>query len=252
MARAREAPLLIVSAFAPELAPLVAWLAAPRQRALRAGVVCRSAGVGAVDAAAGAAQAIAQVRPRLVLFVGTAGRYGAMPPIGACAVARRIYLAPTAVLRGEAYLPGPMQHELTTDAALRRALRGAGHTPAADVATTLGITSRRALATRLAATGAALENLEAFAVARAAARAELPFGAVLGVANSVGPQAHREWRANASAATAAACAVIQQWLARADRSTAREKTAKTSPVRAPTSAPLRSRPRASARPPGRA
>jgi len=225
MARAREAPLLIVSAFAPELAPLVAWLAAPGQRALRSGVVCRPAGIGAVDAAAGAAEAIAQVRPRLVLFVGTAGRYGATPPIAACAVARRIFLAPTAVLRGEAYLPGPMQHELTTDAALRRALR-AGGTPAADVATTLGITTRRALAGRLAATGAALENLEAFAVARAAARAELPFGAVLGIANSVGPRAHREWRANAGAATAAACAVIQRWLARDDPSTARAKTAR--------------------------
>jgi nucleoside phosphorylase len=229
MARAREAPLLIVSAFAPELAPLTAWLAAPAQRALRAGVVCRPAGIGAVDAAAGAAQAIAQVRPRLVLFVGTAGRYGATPSIGACAVARRIYLAPTAVLRGEAYLPGPMPHQLMTDVALRRALRGAGRAPAADVATTLGITSRRALAVRLAAPGA-----------------------VLGVANTVGPQAHREWRANASAATAAACAVIQRWLVGADQPTGREKKARTSAVRAPRSGHLRSRPRASARPPGRA
>lgn len=212
MARARKAPILILSAFTPELAPLAVWLDAPGQRALRARVVCRPAGIGAVDAAAGAAATIARTRPRLILFVGTAGSYGDSPPIGAVAVARRICLAATAVLRGEAYLPGPMPHDLTTDAELYRALRRAGRTYAADVATTLGITRRRALATRLAATGATVENLEAFAVARAAARAELPFAAVLGIANRVGPQAHREWRANADAASAAACAVIQAWL----------------------------------------
>ena len=212
MARAREAPVLIVSAFAPELGPLLAWLDQPAQRALRRNVVCEPAGIGAVDAAAGAAQAIARTRPRLIVFVGTAGSYGESPPVGAVTVARRILLASTAVLRDEAYLPGPMPHELTADAGLRRALRRAGRVHGADVATTLGITKRRSLATRLGATGATVENLEAFAVARAAARAELPFAAVLGIANRVGPQAHREWRANAAMATAAACAVIQAWL----------------------------------------
>jgi len=220
MARLRTGPVLILSAFAPELAPLVAWLAAPAQRPLRAGVVCQPAGIGAVDAAAGAAEAVARVRPRLVLFVGTAGRYGDAPPIGACAVARRLLLAPTAVLRGEAYLPGPMPHELATDGPLRQSLRRAGGAPLADVATTLGITTRRALATRLAASGAALENLEAFAVGRAAARAQLPFGAVLGIANGVGPQAHREWRAHAGEATAAACGLVQAWLLREHRTPA--------------------------------
>ena len=154
MARAGSSPVLILSAFAPELAPLEAWLGAPAQRALRAGVVCRPAGIGAVDGAAGAAEAIAHARPRLVVFVGTAGSYGETPPIGAVAVARRVALAATAVLRGEAYLPGPMPHELATDAQLRRALRRAGRTHVADVATTPGITGRRALTGRMAAKGA--------------------------------------------------------------------------------------------------
>jgi purine-nucleoside phosphorylase len=213
MARARTAPVLIVSAFAPELAPLEAWLDAPARRALRAGVVCRPAGIGAVDAAAGTAEAIAQTAPRAVVFVGTAGSYGDSPPIGAVAVAERLCLAATAVVRGEAYLPAPMARELPADVGLRRALRRHGGV-FARVATTLGITRRRALAARLAAaTGATVENLEAFAAARAAARAGVPFGAVLGVANRVGPNAHREWLANANAATLAACSVIQKWLA---------------------------------------
>ena len=209
---AREAPVLIVSAFAPELAPLVAWLGT---RPRRAGVVCQPAGIGAGDAAAGAAAAIARTRPRAVIFVGTAGSYGERPAIGAVAVARRITLAATAVLRGDAYLPGPMPDEVMTDAGLRRALRRAGRAQVADVATTVGITRRRALATRLAATGATVENLEAFAVARAAARAALPFAAVLGIANRVGPNAHREWRANSQTATEAACAVVRAWLGEA-------------------------------------
>jgi len=215
MARPREAPVLIVSAFAPEMAPLVAWLGAPAQRAMRSGVICQPAGIGAVAAAAGAAEAIARARPRAVVFVGTAGSYGDTPAIGAVAVARRIILAATAVLRGEAYLPGPMPHELTTDAGLRRALRRSRRTHVADIATTLGITRRRPLATRLSATGATVENLEAFAVGRAAARANVPFAAVLGIANRVGPRAHREWLANAGAATSGACAIVQAWLGEA-------------------------------------
>jgi len=213
MARARPVSVLIVSAFAPELAPLVAWLNEPARRALRARVACVPAGIGAIEAAAGAAAAIAERRPRVVLFVGTAGSYGATPAIGSVAVARRICLAPTAVLRGEAYLPGPMTREVSADAPLRRALRGSGKTHVADVATTIGITRGRALAARIAtATGCTVENLEAFAVACAAGRAGTPFAAVLGVSNRVGPTAHREWLTHAAQATRAACSVIERWL----------------------------------------
>jgi nucleoside phosphorylase len=201
-------PLLVVAAFAPELA------AFPRRRGVATAVV----GVGLVEAAAGMAQALAERRPRAVILVGTAGVYGAAGrtdlPIGGVAVVRGLTLASLAVAQGAAYLPGPLPSSLVTSAPVRRALAAAG-ARLADVACPLGITRARAAADTLArASGAALENLEAFAVARACARARVPFGAVLGITNAVGPRAHAQWRANARPAAAGACALVAAALAR--------------------------------------
>jgi nucleoside phosphorylase len=64
------------------------------------------------------------------------------------------------------------------------------------------------------ATGADVENLEAFAVARAAAAAKIPFAAALGISNRVGPNSHPEWRVHAGAAALAACAAVRSTLKR--------------------------------------
>jgi len=216
MPSARTAPrVLIVSAFAPELAPLVRWLESPAQRRLRRSVACQPVGIGAVDAAAGAATALALHAPSAVVFVGTAGSYGSVPALDGVAVARTLHLASSSEAAGGSYFPGPMVRRAVTDAGLRRALlaAGSGVAVASDVATPLGITRSRRLATRLAApTGATVENLEAFAVARAAAAAQVPFGAVLGIANRVGPAAHHQWLQHREVATAAACALVAAWL----------------------------------------
>lgn len=206
-------PILVVSAFAPELAPL---RRSHRRRTRRdADIVLIPVGIGAVDAAVGAARAIARLAPRQVLFVGTAGSYSDTPAIGGVAIARRLLLASTAVARGDGYLPKPMVAEAGADPRLRRALRRAAGASAwlVDVATPLAITRTTGLARRiLRETGAAVENLEAFAVARAAAAARIPFGAVLGISNRVGPRAHAEWRQHQERATAAASAVIDAYL----------------------------------------
>jgi len=214
MARARTVTALIMSAFAPELAPLSDWLRARGQGRLASRIACVPVGIGAIDAAAGAAAAIARFQPVVALFVGTAGSYRSSPPIGGAVVARRICLASGEVLRGQAYLPGPMRTRVATYSLLRRQLLRAVPAQSADVATTIGITSGRALGKRIAdATGSTVENLEVFAVARAAERARVPFGAVLGIANRVGPDAHRQWLAHKDEATVAACEVIRSWLA---------------------------------------
>ena len=207
--------VLVVSAFAPELAPLVRWLESPAQRQLRRRVTWQPVGIGAVDAAAGAAAAIGRHRPSAIVFVGTAGSYGATPSLGAVAVARTLHLASGSAAAGGSYFPAPMLRRAVADPSLRQALlaAGGGAAVAGDVATPLGITRSRRLAARLAATTAAtVENLEAFAVARAAAAATVPFGAVLGIANRVGPAAHDQWLQHQEAATAAACAVVAAWL----------------------------------------
>ena len=216
-------PLLVLAAYAPELAPLGHALPA-RARTVTTALV----GIGAVEAAAGAAQAIAAARPSAIILVGTAGLYRVRgkepssrtqprPGIGTAVVARRVMLASLAVARELAYLPAPMLRTsvVRTDAQLRGALVRGAALAQHDVACPLGITRSAAAAASLSSTtGATLENLEAFAVARAAARAQIPFAAVLGIANHVGPRAHLEWRANAERAVEAACAALVRWLER--------------------------------------
>jgi purine-nucleoside phosphorylase len=212
---------LVLSAWEPELAPLRRLLRG--SRAAR-DVALEAIGVGTVDAAVGAAHALARTRPRRAIFVGTAGVYPGPAaralPIGAAAVAGELRLVSTATLRGDAYHPAPLVAHVTATPALRaRLARAAGDATAAEataaavVACPLAITQTAALAQRIAATGAALENLEAFAVARAATAAHVPFAAVLGISNVVGPRAHGEWRANHLAASRAACRVVWSLLA---------------------------------------
>jgi futalosine hydrolase len=206
---------LIVSAFEPEIAPLRRLVRGRR------GIVLEPVGIGAIDAAVGAAGAIARTRPARVLFVGTAGIYGrekeARQAIGTAVVAGEILCMSTAALKGEAYLPGPMVVQVPTSRSLQTALLGGRadhprHLPR-DVACPLAITRSAALGRRIAeATGATLENLEAFAVARAAAAAGVPFAAVLGVANRVGPAGHDEWQRHHRVASRVACELVARFL----------------------------------------
>jgi purine-nucleoside phosphorylase len=177
-------------------------------------------GIGAVDAAAGAARAILEHRPRRVLFVGTAGVYPRGReglsreglPIGGAAVAGELVCVSTAALRGDGYLPEPQIVRAASSPRLS-ALLSSTDGPWPTVACPLAITRSAALARRIAtATGALLENLEAFAVARAAVAAGVEFAAVLGVANRVGPVAHDEWRAHHRRASRAACTLVARWL----------------------------------------
>jgi purine-nucleoside phosphorylase len=123
----------------------------------------------------------------------------------------------TAALAGTAYLPEPQVTRATASRALCRAL-AAGRLYAIAAACPLAITRSAALARRIASsTGASVENLEAFAVARAAEIAGVEFAAVLGIANRVGPVAHREWLANHRQASAAAAQVIAAFLSKRAR-----------------------------------
>ena len=205
---------LVVSAFEPEIAPLRALVRDTRD------VEMAAVGVGAVDAAIGAARAIAAIRPDRVLFVGTAGVYPKgrrTVAIGTAAIAGELRLVSTAALRGDGYLPelvvvrsetsGELQGELSAYA------RGPSREPRV-VACPLAITRSATLARQIAAaSGATLENLEAFAVGRAVAAAGLDFAAVLGVANRVGPTGHREWREHHRAASRTACRLVARLLA---------------------------------------
>jgi nucleoside phosphorylase len=205
-------PLLVVAAWAPELRGL-GRLAKGGAAPARAVV-----GVGLIEAAAGTARLIERQRPRAVVLIGTAGVYPGADvddvALGSAVLVRTMHLASASVARGNAYLPEPLPATATVNSALLDELAAATALPICDVACPLAITRAATVAQQLRkATGAALENLEAFAVARAAASVDVPFAAVLGIANRVGPEGHAEWRAHGEKAAAAACAAVRTWVA---------------------------------------
>jgi nucleoside phosphorylase len=175
-------------------------------------------GIGPIDAGIGASRALAACAAARIVFVGTAGAYGAVARrlLGRALVAADFVCVSTAALREEGYLPEATVLRATAAPALTRALAAcAADVAELRVACPLAITRSAALARRIAgATGATLENLEVFAVARAAAAAGVEMAAVLGIANRVGPNAQREWRANHLDASETACAVVAAFLTR--------------------------------------
>jgi purine-nucleoside phosphorylase len=179
-------------------------------------VALGSIGVGLVEAALGASRLLAAIRPRAVILIGTAGLYPAPSPgvtLGTAVVADAIVLLPTILPGRHAYLPAIMPTRERPTPRLTLALRKACRLPSAPVANPLAITATRKAATFAAQSSrCTVENLEAFALARAATSAKIPYAVVLGLANQVGPSAHAEWKQNAAAAAAAACEAVLGFL----------------------------------------
>jgi purine-nucleoside phosphorylase len=165
-----------------------------------------SLGIGPVLAAAAAAAVIERYRPAGVVLVGTCGAYRREPAIGTAIVAARFGLAFGVAAMGLGYVPRPPA-PIGADEALLERLVG----PRASVLTCGAVTTDPTLAERLA-DGWDVEHLEAFGVAAACQAAGIPFAAVLGVANLVGPDAHTEWLTHRDAAQEAARRVVRDML----------------------------------------
>lgn len=167
----------------------IRWLAAVREELGPLGG--DAVGIGPVRAAAGAASVLYGRPAEAVVLVGTAGTYATAPGapgIGEVVVARSIGLSGGLAEVGLGYVPlAPAP--LTTDPGLRGRLG----LREVDVLTVEAITTDVALA---AARGAVwqVEHMEAWSVAHVAALLGLPFVAVLGITNEVGPDAHVQWR----------------------------------------------------------
>jgi futalosine hydrolase len=204
--------VLVLAAFDPELADLRGALG----EGGRIRVSLRVAGIGLPASAAQSALHLGEIRPRLCVLVGSCGAYaGAGLRIGTAVVARRIHLVEPCALPGLGsltQLPAPLGAVAEAHEEVARALADAGASPS-DVATTLGVTvDDRAAAEVARATGAGVEHMEAFGVAAACAILEVPFAAVLGVANTVGGAARQEWRDHHDEAEKAAAQVVLRWL----------------------------------------
>ena len=187
-------------------------------------VIARPAGIGLVRAAIGAAEEIAQTRPRFVVLLGTCGSYavgvdqiGAKSPtsglaIGDVVIADRVMLVEPSVVMGLSEFPEAVSTTVRIDGAISDGLATSG-ARRVSVATTLAVTVDDPVATQIArATGAHVEHMEAHAVATACAMRGVAFSAVLGVANIVGAQAREQWRANHRRASEAAARHLLRWL----------------------------------------
>jgi purine-nucleoside phosphorylase len=191
-----EAPSLLLSAFAPELAGL--------DRAPPQGWRVATSGIGAIAAAVETARLLREIRPRRVLFVGTCGAYDARLEVGDVISAAAAIATSVEEVEGRAYRPGA---EVTRWPGTWN-LPFPAHEVAVPPAITATETGARALA-RVAA----VEHLELTGVLAACAAGGVPAGAVLGVANRAGPGAHEEWKRHHAAVSARVVAAIAAVLA---------------------------------------
>jgi nucleoside phosphorylase len=206
--------VLILAAFDPELAPLRAALGGGLAARLGAlSIVARTTGVGLPAAAVGATLHVVELAPRAVVLIGTCGAYlEAHLGIGDVVVAGPLRLVDPASLDGKTEFPEPMAVVAQAHPPMTEAFAVSGARPVC-VGTTLAITVDGAVAATIArGSGAEVEHLEAHGVSTACAARGVPFVAVLGVANFVGPSGRAEWRQHHRAAEAAAAACVLRWL----------------------------------------
>lgn len=163
-------------------------------------------GIGPVVAAARAAALLETRRPTHVVLVGSAGAYEGGPAVGTAIAARRMGLSWGVATLGLGYVPGAPP-VLAGDPDLLATVAA----PAADVLTVGAITTDPALAGRLS-DGWSVEHMETYAVATACHHAGIPFLAVLGIANQVGPDAHVQWLTHRDEAQDAARRAVRSLL----------------------------------------
>jgi purine-nucleoside phosphorylase len=183
MTQVNTTPSLLLAAFPPELAgldqdPPPGWQ-----------VACT--GVGALTAAAATARLLCTLQPSRVLFVGTCGAYDERLAVGDLIEATEALSVSLDELEGRAYRPPIERVRWPATLALPKALGLPAHTVAVPMVITKTVEGAKRLAMHAAA-----EHLELTGVFAACHGAGVPCGAVLAVADHVGPEAHREWKAN--------------------------------------------------------
>jgi nucleoside phosphorylase len=197
---------LVAAAYPPELEGLTERLSPT----VRQQLVTRALGVGLVESSAGTARALVETRPDRLILVGTAGHFAAAGlQVGAIVVAERAQL----VGRAPDHVPAIMPTEIAADRPLAHACAAILQAPLVMVASPLGVTASDEEAARLEQLGAAVEQLECFAVLAAAARVAVPATAILAISNRVGASGSAEWRQHRAATEQAALHAVARVLA---------------------------------------
>ena len=159
-------------------------------------------GIGPVVSVARMATLLRERQPEAVVMVGTAGAYQGGPAVGTAVVAERIGLSEGVAVMGLGYVPRAPQ-PLPCDHRLLERLEGTR----VSVLTVSAITTDKVLAGRLS-DGWQVEQMEAYGAAVACKQANVPFAAVYGISNLVGPDAHTQWLAYRHEAQKEALAVV--------------------------------------------
>jgi futalosine hydrolase len=183
-------------------------------------------GAGPAAAAAGTAAALARDAYDLVLSAGIGGGFAGVAPVGSTVLATRIVAADLGAQTAEGFVPieelgfGTSAFEADPDrlARLGDALRVAGIAlvggPALTVSTVTGSAARAAELVRRHP-GAAVEGMEGFGVATAAAAFGVPVLELRTISNAVGPRDRASWRIpDALRALTAAFAALEGSLTR--------------------------------------
>jgi nucleoside phosphorylase len=197
--------VLVVAAFEPELHAI---------REALPEVPARAVGIGLVDAAIGTSSVVSELRPEVVVAIGTCGAFPSRVRAGTTrqtkvdvVVASEALLVDVASVMEKTAVPEAVASRVRTTETFG-AKRELGI-----VATTLGVTTDDEAAAAIArATKARAEHMEAFAIARACESLGVRCGIVLGVANEVGANGRAEWRQNHVEASARAAAFVATWL----------------------------------------
>lgn len=151
----------------------------------------RCTGIGAMAAAIATTKYLMTMSPSKVIFVGTCGAYDMRLAIGDILIVSQVLSISLDIIDGRMYRP---EQELCNWPATLK-LRPSLPVPKFSVAVTPGITKTLCGANKLAAV-AAVEHLELASVFASCHTIGVPCGAILTVANQVGPKAHMQWRAN--------------------------------------------------------
>jgi nucleoside phosphorylase len=177
--------LLICAAFSPE----IQFLHDPAGK----DYMTATLGVGLVSAASSIAAVLERHSISRIVFTGTCG---ALPStsltIGDVVRAKTIYLGDIGTLNRTSFIPDIIPTTVTP----ARFIAMKNTLPESDVFCPLSITQSDTGASLLQKNfpNGVVENLECFAVAWNAAQRKIPFEAVLGVSNFIGPNGHDEWK----------------------------------------------------------
>ena len=184
--------LLITSAIEAELAPLAEVLQAKKIDSGWESPIARllPLGIGPIQALSSLLRFKEPITE--LLFIGTAGYFDADQfQIGELVQAQSVTLFDGATLLGQAHF-ALMQNSPP--------LIASGPTlglKAVTVANSLSVTRGTTLARAVQQdTNCAVENLELYGVAYGAAQLEVPWAALLGLTNQVGPEGQQQWQTN--------------------------------------------------------